>query len=102
MYKEEIFGPVAPIYSFSDKDNIYKLANDTMFGLSAYVYTNSLSRAWESSLSLESANICINSTNNYIGSPWGGHKESGIHGASGRLNTLEQYFETKSISMTML
>ena len=66
------------------------------------VYTNGLSRAWEASLALESANICINSTNNYIGSPWGGHKESGIHGASGRLNTLEQYFETKSIAMTML
>ena len=60
------------------------------------------SGAWRVSAALESANIAVNSVNNYVGSPWGGHKQSGIRGGSGRLHTLEQYYETKAVAMTMV
>lgn len=102
MYKNEIFGPVAPLYTFTDEQEVIDLANDTQFGLAAYFYTNDLTKAWQVSAALESANVCVNSVANYIGSPWGGHKESGISGGSGRLHTLEQYLESKAIAMTML
>lgn len=102
IYYEEIFGPVAPLYSFSSEDAVLSQANDTDFGLAAYFYTQNLSRAWRMSHALEVANLSVNAVTNYVGSPWGGHRVSGIRGGSGRLHTLEQHLEHKAVMMNML
>lgn len=45
VYQEEIFGPIVPVLSFNDQDDIVKMANDTCYGLAAYIYTNDLTKA---------------------------------------------------------
>jgi succinate-semialdehyde dehydrogenase/glutarate-semialdehyde dehydrogenase len=99
IYREEIFGPVAPVLSFTDEAEAIAMANDTEFGLAAYVYTNDLGRVWRVSEGIEYGMVGVNEvgiTSEVI--PFGGFKESGI-GREGSKYGIDDYIETKYICM---
>jgi len=95
IYREETFGPVAPIISFSDDDDLLAMANDTHYGLAAYVYTQNLSAAMRTFEGLRFGIVGINDINpTGAAAPFGGMKESGL-GREGGHEGLSEYLETK-------
>lgn len=101
IYREETFGPVAAVIKFSDADDIYAMANDTHYGLAAYAYTRSLSRAFEAMENLNFGIIGINDINPTSAAvPFGGVKESGL-GREGGTEGLSEYLETKSVGLSI-
>jgi succinate-semialdehyde dehydrogenase/glutarate-semialdehyde dehydrogenase len=95
IYREETFGPVAPIIPFDDDDDILAMANDTHYGLAAYVYTQNLSAAMRTFEGLHFGIIGINDINpTGAAAPFGGMKESGL-GREGGHEGLSEYLETK-------
>ncbi|MGB1109590.1 MAG: NAD-dependent succinate-semialdehyde dehydrogenase [Gammaproteobacteria bacterium] len=96
---EEIFGPVAPIFRFSDVDEVIKLANDTEYGLAAYFYSRDVGRIWRVAEALEygivGINVGIISTES---APFGGVKESGL-GREGGHQGIDEYLEWKYLAM---
>jgi succinate-semialdehyde dehydrogenase/glutarate-semialdehyde dehydrogenase len=95
IYREETFGPVAPVITFDDDDDILAMANDTHYGLAAYVYTRDLSRAIRTFEGLQFGIIGINDINpTSAAAPFGGMKESGL-GREGAREGIEEYLETK-------
>ena len=92
---EETFGPVAPLFSFDDEDEVIRLANDTPYGLAAYFYTNDVRRIARVSRKLEAGVIGINE--GAVASeaaPFGGVKESG-YGREGSKYGLDDYLSIK-------
>jgi succinate-semialdehyde dehydrogenase/glutarate-semialdehyde dehydrogenase len=99
IFREEIFGPVAPIFKFSSEQEAVDMANDTEFGLASYVFTNNIGRAWRVAKNIEYGMVGINEI--AIGSemiPFGGVKESG-NGREGSKHGLEDYTEMKYICL---
>jgi succinate-semialdehyde dehydrogenase/glutarate-semialdehyde dehydrogenase len=99
IFKEEIFGPIAPIFKFSTEEEAIAMANDTEFGLAAYLYTNSQGRSWRVAEGIEYGMVGVNETlftSQYI--PFGGVKESG-QGREGSRYGIEEYVETKFICL---
>lgn len=99
VFKEEIFGPVAPIFRFSTDEEAVAMANDTEYGLAAYLYTSTCSRAWLVSEALEYGMVGINETAitaDII--PFGGVKESGL-GREGSKHGLDDFMELKYVCM---
>ncbi|MBT3459141.1 MAG: NAD-dependent succinate-semialdehyde dehydrogenase [Halieaceae bacterium] len=95
IYREETFGPVAAVIAFDDDDDVIAMANDTDYGLAAYVYTQNLSRALRTFEELNFGIIGINDINpTSAAAPFGGMKESGL-GREGAREGLEEYLETK-------
>ena len=96
---EETFGPVAPLFSFSTEEEVIKRANNTPFGLASYFYTSDLAKSWRVSEQLEYGIVGLNT--GIISTemaPFGGIKESGM-GREGSKYGLEDYLETKYISI---
>ena len=87
---EETFGPVAAVFVFDDEDAVIAAANDTVYGLAAYVYTNNLSRAMKAFEALRFGIVGINDINPTAAAPFGGMKHSGV-GREG----IAEYLETK-------
>jgi len=99
VFSEEIFGPVAPVFRFSDEAEVIELANKTEYGLAAYFYTENVNRMWRVSEALDYGMVGVNET--AISSeviPFGGMKESG-QGREGSRYGLDDYLETKYICM---
>ena len=95
IYREETFGPVAAVIAFDDEDEVLAMANDTSYGLAAYVYTRNLSRAVRTFEGLQFGIIGINDINpTSAAAPFGGMKESGL-GREGAREGIEEYLETK-------
>ncbi|HHL42705.1 MAG TPA: aldehyde dehydrogenase family protein, partial [Hellea balneolensis] len=97
--KEETFGPMAPIFKFSSEDEVIQQANDTEYGLAAYLYSRDIGRIWRVSEGLEYGMIGINE--GIISSelaPFGGIKESGI-GREGSKYGLDEFLEVKYLCM---
>jgi succinate-semialdehyde dehydrogenase/glutarate-semialdehyde dehydrogenase len=95
IYREETFGPVAPVIAFEDGDDVMAMANDTSYGLAAYVYTRDMSRAIRSFEQLQFGIIGINDINpTSAAAPFGGMKESGL-GREGAREGIDEYLETK-------
>jgi len=95
IYREETFGPVAPIIVYDAEDDVIKMANDTNYGLAAYVYTKSISRAMTAFERLNFGIIGINDINpTSAAAPFGGMKESGM-GREGAKEGINEYLETK-------
>ena len=95
IYREETFGPVAAIIPFDDYDDVIEMANDTRYGLAAYVYTQNLSRAMRAFEALNFGIIGINDINpTSAAAPFGGMSESGL-GREGAREGLGEYLETK-------
>jgi succinate-semialdehyde dehydrogenase/glutarate-semialdehyde dehydrogenase len=94
---EETFGPVAPVFRFTDEAEAVRLANGTEFGLAAYVYTRDLGRAWRVPEALECGMVGLNT--GLISTevaPFGGVKESGM-GREGSKYGLDEYLEAKYV-----
>jgi succinate-semialdehyde dehydrogenase/glutarate-semialdehyde dehydrogenase len=97
-FHEEIFGPVAPIASFSGEDEAIARANDTEYGLVAYLYTRDLDRATRVSEALETGMVGLNQAFvSNVGAPFGGVKWSGL-GREGGPEGLDEFLETKYIA----
>jgi succinate-semialdehyde dehydrogenase / glutarate-semialdehyde dehydrogenase len=97
---EEVFGPVAPITGFDTEEDAIAAANDTEYGLVAYIYTQSLDRALRVSEAIESGMVGVNrGVISDAAAPFGGVKESGF-GREGGFEGIEEYLETKYIGLT--
>jgi succinate-semialdehyde dehydrogenase/glutarate-semialdehyde dehydrogenase len=97
--REEIFGPVSAISTFSSEDEAVRLANDTPYGLAAYVYSRDLRRALLCAERLEFGMVGINDTAiSNVQAPFGGVKQSGF-GREGSKYGIEEYLVTKYISV---
>ncbi len=97
--REEIFGPVAPVFTFRTDDEVIARANGTTLGLAAYVFTRDLRRAIHVAEALEYGMIGLNDPTGYTHEiPFGGMKESGL-GREGGRQGLEEYLEVKSVSI---
>jgi succinate-semialdehyde dehydrogenase / glutarate-semialdehyde dehydrogenase len=95
IYREETFGPVAPVVPFDSEDDVLEMANDTNYGLAAYVYTRDISRAMRTFEQLRFGIVGINDINpTAAAAPFGGMKESGI-GREGGQEGMAEYLETK-------
>jgi len=101
VYREETFGPVAPVVIYDDVDEVIELANDTHYGLAAYVYTNSLKTAITAFEKLRFGIIGINDVNPTSATvPFGGMKDSGL-GREGGHEGLDEYLETKVAGISL-
>lgn len=95
IYREETFGPVAPIIPFDDEEEVLSLANDTHYGLAAYVYTRDIGRAFRMFEGLDFGIIGVNDINpSAAAAPFGGMKDSGL-GREGAREGIAEYLETK-------
>ncbi|MDY6871179.1 MAG: NAD-dependent succinate-semialdehyde dehydrogenase [Actinomycetota bacterium] len=100
ILKEEVFGPVAPITGFDSEEEGVAAANDTEYGLAAYVYTRSLDRALRVAEAIESGMVGVNrGVISDPAAPFGGIKESGF-GREGGTEGIEEYLDTKYIALT--
>ena len=101
LLTEEIFGPVAPVASFSDEADAIARANDTEFGLVGYVFTKDLSRAIRVAEALEFGMVGINQgIVSNPAAPFGGVKQSGF-GREGGFEGIEEYLETKYVGIAL-
>jgi succinate-semialdehyde dehydrogenase/glutarate-semialdehyde dehydrogenase len=98
--REEIFGPVAPIVIFDDEADAIAMANDTEYGLVAYVYTSDLARGLRVSEALETGMVGLNrGLVSDPAAPFGGVKQSGI-GREGGHDGLLEFTESKYIAVS--
>ncbi|WP_444885865.1 NAD-dependent succinate-semialdehyde dehydrogenase [Microbulbifer sp. PSTR4-B] len=95
LFKEEIFGPVAPLFKFSTEEEVIRMANDTEFGLASYFYSRDIGRVCRVSEALEYGMVGVNEgiISNEM-APFGGVKESG-QGREGSKYGIEDYMEIK-------
>ena len=101
LQKEEIFGPVAPITTFRTDAEAIRMANDTEFGLVAYLFTESLNRAITTSEALEYGMVAVNQgVISNPAAPFGGVKHSGF-GREGGFEGIEEYLETKYVGIAL-
>jgi len=101
LLREEIFGPVAPVASFDSTDDAIAAANDTEYGLVAYVFTRDLKRALTVAEGLETGMLGLNQGMvSNAGAPFGGVKQSGI-GREGGNEGIEEYLETKYVAINL-
>ena len=99
MFREEIFGPVAPITTFADDDKALTMANDTEYGLVAYAFTRDLGRTIRVSEGLEFGMVAINQgLISNPAAPFGGVKHSGF-GREGGPEGIEEYLSTKYVGI---
>lgn len=98
LAREEIFGPVAPIYTFDDENEVIRRANDTEYGLVAYVYTQDLARGLRVSEKLEAGMLALNrGLVSDPAAPFGGVKQSGL-GREGAHHGMLEFMEAKYIA----
>ena len=99
--QEEIFGPVLVVMPFDDEEALIRDANDSVYGLSAGIWTESYRKAWQLARALEAGTIWVNTYKKFsISTPFGGYKESGIGREKGRLGILA-YMQQKSVFFGM-
>jgi succinate-semialdehyde dehydrogenase/glutarate-semialdehyde dehydrogenase len=99
--QEEIFGPVAPVVSFSDEEEIVKRVNDTPYGLAAYFFTKDIRRAFTVAEGLEFGMVAVNGTSLSVPqAPFGGIKESGQGREGGRYG-MEEFLNIKYLSINL-
>jgi len=95
--QEEIFGPVVSVIDFNDEEDLIKQANDTIYGLSAGLWTRDITRAHRFAKAIRAGVIWINTYNMFnAASPFGGYKQSGYGREMGK-HALELYTNTKSV-----
>jgi succinate-semialdehyde dehydrogenase/glutarate-semialdehyde dehydrogenase len=98
---EEIFGPVAPVFSFDSEEEAVAAANDTEYGLVAYVYTSNFNRAVRVIEGLQTGMVGLNQGMvSNAAAPFGGIKQSGF-GREGGYEGLEEYLETKYVAVNL-
>lgn len=101
ILSEEVFGPVAPIQTFTDQDEAIAAANDTEYGLVSYVYTRDLSAALRIVEQLDVGMVGLNAGKvSNAGAPFGGVKHSG-YGREGGKEGIDEYLETKYVAISL-
>jgi succinate-semialdehyde dehydrogenase/glutarate-semialdehyde dehydrogenase len=101
MAHEEIFGPVAPISRFETEDEAIARANDTEYGLAAYVYTRDLARGMRVASRIESGMVALNrGLVSDPAAPFGGVKQSGLGREGGQHHGIAEFMEAKYIAVT--
>ena len=100
--REETFGPLAPLFSFQNDEEIIAMANDTEFGLASYFYSRDIGRVWRVAEALEYGMVGVNTgiISNEV-APFGGIKQSGL-GREGGSQGIEDYLVTKYVAMAGL
>ena len=99
VFREEIFGPVAPLVKFETEAQAIELANDTEYGLAAYFYSRDIGRVWRMAEGLDYGIVGINEgIISNEAAPFGGVKESGI-GREGSKYGIDEYLEIKYLCM---
>jgi succinate-semialdehyde dehydrogenase/glutarate-semialdehyde dehydrogenase len=102
VVREEVFGPVLPVFRFDDLEEAIQLANDTEYGLGASIWTRSLVAANRAAEKLQAGNVWVNSLHyGYDELPFGGVKASGLGREHGP-EALDYYVETKAVVMAGL
>lgn len=97
VYREEVFGPIMSITTFSSEREAIAMANDTEYGLAAYLYSRDIGRCWRTAAGIESGIVGVNEVGVGTGEvPFGGMKESGM-GREGGTEGFAEYQETKYI-----
>jgi gamma-glutamyl-gamma-aminobutyraldehyde dehydrogenase len=100
LAKEEVFGPVLSVLTFTDEAEAYKIANDTVYGLAAGVWTSNISKAMRAAKALKSGLVWVNGWDACdITSPFGGVKQSG-NGSDRSLHALYKYADLKAVSIS--
>jgi succinate-semialdehyde dehydrogenase/glutarate-semialdehyde dehydrogenase len=95
LAREETFGPIAPLFRFTDEAEVVQAANATSTGLAAYVFTRDLGRFWRVSEALETGMVGINTgVISTEVAPFGGVKESGL-GREGSRYGIEEFLDIK-------
>jgi aldehyde dehydrogenase (NAD+) len=94
--REEIFGPVLSIIPYKNEDDAIAIANDTTYGLHAYIFSADKERAYRMASRLDAGRVCINGLSHDSKAPFGGFKQSGIGREYGVFG-LEEYLEPKAI-----
>ena len=102
IFKEETFGPVAPLFRFKTDDEVIELANRTEFGLASYFYSRDIGRIWRVAEALEYGMVGVNTgmISNEV-APFGGVKQSGL-GREGSHHGIDEYLEIKYIAVAGL
>jgi succinate-semialdehyde dehydrogenase / glutarate-semialdehyde dehydrogenase len=102
IFKEETFGPVAPLFRFKTDDEVIAMANDTEFGLASYFFSRDIGRIWKVAEALEYGMVGVNTgmISNEV-APFGGVKQSGL-GREGSHYGIDDYLEIKYIAMAGL
>jgi len=101
VLSEEIFGPVAPVTSFESEEDAIKAANNTEYGLVAYVFTSNFKRAIRVIEGLDTGMVGLNQGMvSNAAAPFGGVKASGV-GREGGFEGIEEYLETKYVAVNM-
>ncbi len=100
--QEEIFGPVLSVIPFKDADEALQMANDTMYGLAAAVWTKDIDRAFKFAKGIKAGTVWVNSyhTAGIPHMPFGGYKQSGIGRELGQ-EGMEMFMETKSVAIKL-
>ena len=101
-FREETFGPVAPLFRFKTDDEVIELANRTEFGLASYFYSRDIGRIWRVAEALDYGMVGVNSglISNEV-APFGGVKQSGL-GREGSHHGIDEYLEIKYVAMAGL
>jgi succinate-semialdehyde dehydrogenase/glutarate-semialdehyde dehydrogenase len=101
LMREEIFGPVAPVTAFADEEEALRLANDTEYGLAAYVFTRDLGRTVRVSEALEFGMVGVNQgIVSNPAAPFGGVKQSGF-GREGGPEGIDEYLSVKYVGIAL-
>ena len=96
--REEIFGPVMSVFTWSDYEDVLAKANGVQYGLTAAIVTNDLDKAMETAERVDAGYVWINSTGRYIGVPYGGWKQSGV-GREECFEELLSYTRIKNVNL---
>ena len=94
--REEIFGPVLCVIPYQDVDEAVAIANDTEYGLAAYIWGSDLEQARSVAARLQAGQVCLNGDSGDFSAPFGGYKQSGNGRESGP-EGLEEFLETKAV-----
>ena len=101
IYREETFGPIAPVIVFDDDDDVIAMANDTSYGLASYIYTRDISRMMRTAERLKFGMVGVNDINpTSAAAPFGGVKASGL-GREGAMEGLHEYLETRLVGISV-
>ena len=102
IYREETFGPVAPVIPFDTEDEVVAMANDTDYGLASYVYTNDLGRAWRAIERLRFGIVGINDINPTGPRPRrSAASRSRASGREGGQEGILEYLDTKLVGFAL-
>ncbi len=96
--REEIFGPVMSVMTWSDFDEMVEIANGVMYGLTASIVTNDFATAMRAAERIDAGYVWINSSGRYLGAPYGGWKQSGL-GKEETFEELLSYTRVKNVNM---